>query len=155
MLYHPFRDDLQRLLDASRASAHFRADVLAYAEGHTVPGIVLLRPAPRLKVLRLLAQLLHAEPTLCASRVRVTAFSGCADFRGTIEVECEDGTHHWRFRWDCRWRAAEEGYVDDWGVPDQVRAAREFGWRCFAEWRREDDLPAYDPAGRSPLEHGA
>ena len=25
--------------------------------------------------------------------------------------------------------------VDQWGYPDQGRAAREFGWRCFSQWQ--------------------
>ena len=35
--------------------------------------------------------------------------------------------------------------VDHWGEPDQIRAAREFGWQCFAHWAEragEHTLPA-------------
>lgn len=143
--------EIEALVRASRADDAFKQDLLAFAVGRPAPRVVLLRPAPRLKVLRLLTQLLDAEPTLCVGRVEVEGVSGCADFRGTVTVHCAEGTRVWRFRWDCRWRAEQEGMHDGWGLPDQSRAAREFGWRCFSQW---EPLPleADEP---SPLEQGA
>jgi hypothetical protein len=55
------------------------------------------------------------------------------------------------FVWDCAWRAAQEGWVDKRGNPDQVRAAREFGWQCFSVWNDlsvgegGDELIALEP----------
>jgi hypothetical protein len=131
-------DELTRLLDASRAEGAFRRDVLAYADGRTVSLLVVVRPAPRVKVLRVVSQLLHAEPALAVARVVVDAVAGCCDFHGSVVAhEAHAPTPHvWRFRWDCRWRAEQEGWVDRWGSPDQSRAAREFAWRCFARWER-------------------
>ncbi len=85
--------------------------------------------------MRLLAQLLASEPDLAVERVRVDATAGCADFVGVLEVECEDGSRRFEFAWDCRWRAQQEGWTDAFGFPDQIRAANQFGWRCFRLWR--------------------
>jgi hypothetical protein len=134
MLHDATAAELAALLDGSRAAAEFRRAVLAYAAGRTAPLVALVRPAPRVKVLRVLTQLLHAEPGLAVDRVVVDAVSGCCDFRGSLVAF--DGTvaHAWRFRWDCRWRAEQAGLYDRWGSPDQSRAAREFTWRCFQRW---------------------
>lgn len=131
------RRELDELLLRSAAGEPFRAAVRAFAADARTAAIVVPRVVPRLKVLRLLAQLLDAEPALRPVRAEVDARSGCSDLRGTLSVIDEAGVEHrWRFVWDCRWRAEEEGLRDRWGQPDQVRAAREYGWRCFAEWRR-------------------
>ena len=34
-----------------------------------------------------------------------------------------------------RWRAEQQGWVDAFGFPDQIRAADEFGWNCFHRWQ--------------------
>ena len=149
MSYELLGQEIAALLEASRADEDFKRDLLAFGIGRPAARVVLLRPAPRLKVLRLLTQLLHAEPTLCVGRVAVEGVSGCSDFRGTLTVHCAEGPRVWRFRWDCRWRAEEEGWHDGWGLPDQSRAAREFGWRCFQHW--EPVAPA-DDADPSALE---
>jgi hypothetical protein len=53
-----------------------------------------------------------------------------------IAADAVDGSEHrFAFVWDCRWRAAAEGWVSPAGAADQTRAAAAFGWRCFAEWR--------------------
>ena len=144
----PILDTVVRLLDASAANADFRRDVATYAAGRTAERIVVVRHAPRVKVLRVLAQLLAHEPALGVCAVHVDAWSGCADFRGVLTVTCGAETRRWRFAWDCRWRAEVERWVDEWGIPDQVRAAHEFGWRCFAEW---SEL-ARDAVDASPVE---
>jgi hypothetical protein len=147
MSYDLLGQEIAALLEKSRADDDFKRDLVAYADSRPAARVVLLRPAPRPKVLRVLTQLLHAEPALCVERVAIDGISGCSDFRGTLTVDCADGPRGWRFRWDCRWRAEEEGWHDGWGLPDQSRAAREFGWRCFERW--EPVAPAADP---SPLE---
>jgi hypothetical protein len=126
--------DLDACLAASRATAAFAADVRAYAVYQEAPRITVVRAAPRVKVLRVVTQLLHAEPTLIVDRVRVDGISGCADYRGTIAVVTPECERAFAFVWDCSWRAAAEGWLDRHGLPDQTRAAREFGWRCFAAW---------------------
>ena len=122
------------LIAASRASDDFKGDIARFADGLAADRIRTLRHAPRIKVLRLLAQLLHAEPLLEVERVLIDAWSGCSDFRGTIAVTTPDTVTTFRFRWDCSWRAEQEGWYDAFQLPDQIRAAHEFGWRCFAEW---------------------
>ncbi|HVE78186.1 MAG TPA: hypothetical protein VNA89_04975 [Gemmatimonadaceae bacterium] len=96
--------------------------------------VAAARPAPAVKVLRVLTQLLHAEPALRVRRVRLDATSGCGDFTGILRVDADDERAEYAFSWDCRWRAAEAGLLDPWGYPDQTRAAQQFGWRCFARW---------------------
>ena len=151
MLPYHFREELDALLAASSADPAFRDDVLAYAEGHSATRVELHRPSPRIKVLRLLAHLLHAEPRLRIARVQVDAWSGCSDFRGGIDVHAADGRRSWRFRWDCRWAAEEQGWFTAWGTPDQSRAADELGWRCFARW----DPASVDDPSASAVEQDA
>lgn len=134
MLHDDFRSELDALLAASHADVAFRDDVLAFADGRAAARLALVRQAPRIKVLRLIAQLLHAEPGLALARVQVDATSGCADFRGTLAALAPERTHAWRFRWDCRWAAERSGWLTPWGTPDQGRAAEELNWRCFAVW---------------------
>lgn len=155
MTFEPLGREIETLLDASRAADAFKHDLVAFAVGRPVERVVLLRPAPRLKVLRLLTHLLDVEPTLRVERVEVEGYSGCSDFRGSVTVHCEDAIRGWRFRWDCRWRAEQEGWNDAWGMPDQMRAAREFGWRCFARWEPVPEPPGAHDGSRSPLEQGA
>ncbi|HYW51025.1 MAG TPA: hypothetical protein VE861_10475, partial [Gemmatimonadaceae bacterium] len=89
------------------------------------------------KVLRALAQLLHAEPALEVDRVTVRGASGCADYVGTMTVVDASGEElSFEFAWDCEWKARQLGYVDYFGFPDQIRAAQEFGWQCFERWTR-------------------
>jgi hypothetical protein len=131
------------MITHSAADDAFKRDVLQYAGGGSAPRIRLLASAPRIKVLRLLAQLLAEEPDLAIEAVAIHATSGCADFRGTVTAETPSGPRAFRFVWDCRWRAEREGWYDAFQFPDQIRAAQEFGWRCFAEWVHH---PAPDPA---------
>jgi hypothetical protein len=134
MLHEGTAAELAALLDGSRAAAEFRRAVLDYAAGRAAPLVAVVRPAPRVKVLRVLSQLLYAEPGLRVGRVVVDAVAGCCDFRGSLVAFDGVLAHAWQFRWDCRWRAEQAGLYDRWGSPDQSRAAREFTWRCFARW---------------------
>ena len=125
---------IDHLLTAARASPEFKDEVARYARGSVVERIHTVRHAPRIKVLRVLAQLLSQEAALEIERVSIDAWSGCSDFRGTIAVTTADGVRTFRFHWDCSWRAEQEGWFDAFQLPDQIRAAREFGWRCFSRW---------------------
>jgi hypothetical protein len=127
--------ELPALLDRSRATDAFKSDVLDFLAHRPARRVATVRPAPRVKVVRVLAQLLDAEPELRIDRVRVDAISGCSDFRGTVLVEAEGETQLFEFVWCCHWRATEAGWHDAFGLPDQIRAAREFDWRCFEQWR--------------------
>lgn len=134
---------LDACLAASRATPEFQADVRAYADYRDASRVVLLRAAPRVKVLRVITQLVATHPELVIERVRIEGASGCADYRGTVVAEiARERPRAFTFVWDCAWRAAQEGWVDSRGNADQVRAAREFGWQCFSVWNDQ-------PPGRS------
>ena len=135
--------DIENLLAASSATERFKVAVRAYLDHEDAPAIQVVRHSPRVKVQRLLSQLLSAEPELAIESVVIDGASGCSDYRGTIRVETRGASKVFNFVWDCQWRAREEGWTDYFGFPDQIRAAREFGWRCFAHW---DEAPEAAPA---------
>jgi hypothetical protein len=138
--------DLDACLAASRATAAFAADLRAYANHREAARITVVRAAPRVKVIRVVTKLLHAEPVLTIEGVRVDGISGCADYRGTVTALTPEGERAFAFVWDCSWRAGIEGWLDRHGLPDQTRAAREFDWQCFAEWA---SLLGFDHSYRS------
>jgi hypothetical protein len=130
---------LSEYLERSRAAEALKHDVRALAAmpwggAPNTATLVMMRHAPAVKVVRVLTQLLSELPDSRIDRVEIDARSGCSDFSGTVTAHVDGTTRVFEFTWDCRWRAAEEGWVDHWGEPDQIRAAREFGWRCFAKW---------------------
>ena len=129
---------LEDILAESAATKHFQADVRSFMQTGMARRVEAQAFAPRIKVLRLIAQLLATESELSVDGVRIDASSGCADFAGVVDVMCEDGTRRFEFVWDCRWRAQQEGWTDCFGFPDQIRAAQEFEWRCFRVWRELD-----------------
>jgi len=126
--------NMEPLLAVSGATDEFKASVRQYSTHGKAPLVEAAGFAPPIKVLRVLAQLLDVEPTLRLGRVRVEGYAGCSDFRGSIEAHIDGRVRQWSFVWCCRWRASEEGWVDCFGFPDQMRAAREFGFRCFERW---------------------
>jgi hypothetical protein len=108
---------------------------------HSSDAIVCRRGMPAVKVERVLTQLLSELPDARIERIEIDARSGCSDFGGHLTVYADGTTRVFDFVWDCRWRASEEGWRDHWGEPDQIRAAREFGWRCFSIWSERPSLP--------------
>lgn len=140
--------DIEEILAASAATDAFKSDVRRYITGGTAPRVKAPRYAPTVKVTRVIMQLLDSEPGLAVERVRIDAASGCCDFVGIIDVNCDDSTHRFQFAWDCRWRAEQQGWHDAFGFPDQIRAAQEFGWRCFRAWQ------SLKPAGVPAAEEG-
>jgi hypothetical protein len=131
--------DLTPLLAASRASDAFKADVRRFVAHGAAERLATTRYSPPVKVMRVVAQLLHAHPELSIDRVSIDARSGCADFTGVVHVEAGGCVRRFEFSWDCRWRAEQQGYSDYFGFPDQIRAASEFGWRCFRHWTEQSD----------------
>lgn len=130
--------DLDQILDRSQATESFKSDVRAFAARQPVSRIQSARRDPRVKVVRVLSQLMSAEPDLAIEQIALDALSGCSDFRGTVTVTHSAGTSVFAFNWCCHWRATEEGWIDYFGLPDQIRAAREFEWRCFQTWERRE-----------------
>jgi hypothetical protein len=126
---------MQTVVATSDATADFKEAVLSFVAGEKVDRVKLESYVPRVKVRRLLTQLLANEPSLQIERVVIRGVSGCSDFIGSVDVETRSGTHVFEFAWCCRWRAEREGYVDYFGFPDQMRAAQEFDWQCFRHWQ--------------------
>ena len=132
-------EELETLLARSRADERFKADVrLLFTRGEA-PRIRIDSYIPRVKVQRLLKQMLANEPDLPVDGVAVSGASGCSDFVGTLEASTRSAMHVFEFGWCCRWRAQQEGWTDYFGFPDQIRAAQEFDWRCFHTWRKRDE----------------
>jgi hypothetical protein len=125
---------MELILGKSQATDSFKLDVSAFCAGRSAPRVHVEGFAPRVKVERVLMQLLANESALPITRVVVRGRSGCSDFTGEVRVETVSETRVFDFVWDCRWRAEQEGWIDCFGLPDQMRAAQEFGWECFQIW---------------------
>ncbi|MFI5230104.1 MAG: hypothetical protein ACHQWU_13605 [Gemmatimonadales bacterium] len=126
--------ELDQLLERSRALEPFKQSVRSYCATGVGEHIRVEGFVPRVKVRRLIAHILSAEAHLPIERVSLRGQSGCSDFSGTVRVQTPEGTRCYEFIWDCRWRAEQEGWTDCFGFPDQIRAAREYDWRCFQHW---------------------
>ena len=126
--------DLEHILAQSSASDTFKTAVRRYLATGGSERICVEGVAPAVKVKRVLTQMLAAEPHLSIEHISVRGQAGCSDFVGTVSVDTGTETHVYEFIWDCRWRAEQEGWTDCFGFPDQIRAAREYDWRCFARW---------------------
>ena len=132
---------LTDILDESTARPVFKAAVLSVQARTRTPRVSSSRPLPHVKIMRLLTHLLSTERDLEIESVRIHADSGCSDLTGVIDVTCADSVRRFAFAWDCAWRAREEGWTDCFGFPDQMRAAREYDWRCFKSWQAIDEIP--------------
>ena len=126
--------DLHPYLDAAAAHPDFKREVLTFIGGGSSERIDLQGYAPRVKVERVLTQLLSAHPDLAIERIAMRARSGCSDFTGELVAYTTAAEHRFEFTWCCAWRAEQEGWRDCFGFWDQQRAAREFGWDCFKTW---------------------
>jgi hypothetical protein len=126
--------DLKSVLENSEATARFKEAVQDLQSGRSNPAIQFNRATPPVKALRAITKLLEDSPNLAIDTLTIQGRSGCSDFEGTIQVN--GGEAEFQFVWDCAWRAEQEGYRDHWGSPDQIRAAREFGYQCFQKFER-------------------
>ena len=138
---------LTSLLDRSAASDQLKLAMRTlvaqpWGNAQSCDTLVCRRGMPAVKVERVLTQLLTELPDAPIARIEIDARSGCSDFSGQLTVQVGETIRVFDFVWDCRWRAAEEGWTDHWGEPDQIRAAREFGWRCFAVWSERPGVKA-------------
>jgi hypothetical protein len=130
---------LTDILDESAATSEFKTAVRSVRERVRTPLVTSARPVPHVKIVRLLMHLLETERDLAITSVRIHADSGCSDLTGVIDVACSDGARRFEFAWDCAWRAEKMGWTDCFGFPDQMRAAREYDWRCFKSWQALDE----------------
>lgn len=133
---------LTDVLDESAATPDFKGAVRSLLARTRGPLITSARPIPYIKLVRLVTQLLDAERDLEIASVRVFADSGCSDLTGVVDVDCVEGPRRFSFSWDCAWRARQMGWTDCFGFPDQMRAVREFDWRCFKSWQSVDATPS-------------
>lgn len=133
--------NVDNLLAESSADEAFKSAVSAFMTGRESTRVHCSRSAPPVKVMRVVAQLLSEHPDLVIHSVTVDGVSGCGDFRGTLRVECSADVREFEFAWDCKWRATEAGWTDPFGFPDQIRAARVFGHRCFRTWTERSRQP--------------
>lgn len=131
---HP---EFAALLTESHASEAFKIDVRRFLVTGSADRLQIRGHAPRVKVTRLLKHVLANHPELDIDHVALEGRSGCSDFVGTVRLATRNQTRVFSFAWCCRWRAEQEGWVDYFGFPDQIRAAREFDWRCFREWKEQ------------------
>lgn len=123
---------IHELLEASAATEEFKAALRQYESSQQPnPHVAFLRPAPTVKALRAICGLLEQYPELPVSKVEISATSGCSDFRGELVV---NGEQRFAFVWDCAWKARQMGWTDYFGEPDQIRAAKTFGYRCFEKF---------------------
>ena len=128
--------EIEQIIAKSRAAEPFKIAVRGYRSGTGGEHIRVDGYAPSIKVKRLLTHILASEPHLPIERITLRGRSGCSDFVGTVTVHTSTETRTFEFVWDCRWRAEQLGWTDCFGFPDQIRAAREFDWRCFRRWER-------------------
>jgi hypothetical protein len=125
---------LEQLLEASQAAESFKDAVRSYWAGEPAEHIRIDGFAPPVKVKRLLSHILATESHLPIEQVSLRGRSGCSDFVGTVKLKTAAETLAKQFVWDCRWRAEQLGWTDYFGLPDQIRAAQDYDWRCFERW---------------------
>jgi len=128
---------IQYLIARSGATPEFRAALEEFlASGRPNERIAFdSRRSPSVKVERTLTRLLEMHPELALESVSIVGSSGCEYYRGTLTAVAAGAQHRIEFYWDCKWRAEQQGWRDAFGFPDQIRAAREFGYDCFREWK--------------------
>ena len=132
----PVALSLDELLGASNATAEFKEAVRALEAKLPQERIRFNPGAPPVKVLRFIMKLLEARPDLPVDHLEVRGTSGCSDYRG--EAFAQPGNIRIRFAWDCRWQAEQLGWRDAFGDPDQIRAARTFGYQCFQQFEVDE-----------------
>jgi hypothetical protein len=127
---------LSDYLAASSAAGEFKDAVRAFlTSGEPNGRLVFAAGAPRVKIERTLTQLLKAYRAMPIESVQIDGRSGCEFFRGRLLIRTAAEERYVKFDWDCRWKALQLGWTDYFGLPDQIRAAREFGFDCFRQWQ--------------------
>jgi hypothetical protein len=127
--------ELDELLGGSAAADSFKSDVISFFQTGQAERVEIRGYSPRVKVARVLKHVLASHPELDIQSISIDGRSGCSDFIGSAQIATSSATHTYEFVWCCRWRAEQEGWTDYYGFPDQMRAAREYDWRCFQVWR--------------------
>jgi hypothetical protein len=125
---------VEDLLEESKATPAFKEAVKSFIEGEGSSLIEYNQGSPRIKVERAITKLLEEYPDLPIERVVIDGNSGCEYYNGKLAFYAP-AERVVSFYWDCHWRAGQAGYEDYYGFPDQARAAREFGYQCFREFK--------------------
>ncbi|MCC5874855.1 MAG: hypothetical protein JJU11_01425 [Candidatus Sumerlaeia bacterium] len=126
---------LDDLLAASKATDEFKEAVRVFESDQSPSDRVIFKSGnPPVKVLRVIMGLLETAVDYEIETVEVNGVSGCSDYRGTVTVNDGDRVYH--FAWDCAWKAKEMGWTDFMGYPDQIKAARTFGYQCFEQFKQ-------------------
>lgn len=130
---------LHESLQRSHATGAFRDAIASFLrDGRSNELVRFDAYSPPVKVERTLTQLLQARPELEIERVEIRGSSGCEFFRGALMAVAAGEERCFRFHWDCKWKAIQQGWTDYFGFPDQARAAREFGYDCFRTWEEQE-----------------
>lgn len=134
----PLSDFLQR----SEATPAFQAAVASFLRtGQPNERVGFDHYSPPVKVERALTKALETYPDLPIESFEIEGTSGCEYYRGELVLRTRGEEVRVRFNWDCKWRALQEGWTDYFGFPDQIRAARQFGYDCFKVWTEEARVP--------------
>lgn len=121
-------DILTAMLERSSATPEFREALEGWRHGEKSPRIAIDGFVPAIKIERFLTKLFEQRPDLVIDSIRIEAQSGCSHLTGKARIE--PGRVRVRFDWNCAWKAEVEGMIA-YGIPDQQRAAQEFGYDCF------------------------
>lgn len=135
--FHPDGDSMiHDFLDRSAATPEFKESVMEFLTSSMPTDRVSFdHRSPPVKVARVVTKLLESEGGLPIESLEIDGSSGCEFYRGEARVVLAGGeVRRIRFRWDCRWKAMEQGWTDYFGFPDQMRAAQVFGYDCFSSW---------------------
>lgn len=120
---------LDELLSASAATPGFQQAARELAAGKPQSAIRFPRSNPSVKALRVVMKLLEEFPEFPFESVEINGESGCSDYSGAAVAQ--PGGARFEFSWNCKWRAEQLGWTDHYGDPDQIRAARTYGYQCF------------------------
>lgn len=120
---------LKDLLEKSDATESFKRAVRDFSEGKDSKLIQYSSGSPKIKVLRVLMKLLDECREEPITEVDIQGASSCSSYLGTLTFGPNNGKI--AFNWDCAWKAKQEGLKTWYGAPDQMKAARLFGYQCF------------------------
>lgn len=132
---NPTRRETTEILAVSAATERFKQAVHDLEAGRPQDAISHNRQTPPVKALRVALKVLEEHPDEPIDALRIEARSNCSALIG--EAAISPGAWRVRFEWDCAWRAETLGWRDAFGFPDQIRAAREYGYQCFRTFESE------------------
>lgn len=125
---------LEEILVASSSTDAFKDAARKLAAGAPQTVIRFNAGSPAVKILRVTMKLLEDNPGIPFEGLFVEGWSGCSDFTG--RATAQPGGLDFDFEWDCKWKAEQVGWKDAFGDPDQIRAARTYGYQCFRHFAR-------------------